>query len=190
MLGISVRSNTREIVAEIDGLTRGEQRKAISRALNRAADGVVTDASSEIRKTYRIKKATVDAAFSRKSATPDSLSVLIAAKGRPLSLAGFSARQTKKGVTVNVKGVRKLVFSKGGNASFIQRLKTKKGDEYEVVFARVGKTRYPIQALKTVDVPGLFTKDDVQAVVNAKAFERFEVELRRQLAYILKLKNG
>lgn len=185
MLGISVRSNAKSIIAEIDGLTHGEQRRAIARALNRAAEGVRTDASREIRGTYRVKKATVDKAFSTQRATAESLVAIVTVRGRPLSLAGFGARQTRKGVTVNVKGTRKLI-----PGAFIQRLKDARGDEYEVVFKREGRARYPIKALKTIDVPGVFSRDEIQRIVDAAARGRFEVELPRQIAYLLKLRNG
>lgn len=185
MLGIDVRSNTKAHIAEIDGLLRGGQRRAIARALNRAGDGVHTDASTEIRKVYKVKKQTVDKAFSLQRATPDSLIAIVTVRGRPLSLAGFGARQTRRGVTVNVKGARKLI-----PGAFIQRLKDARGDEYEVVFTRVGAARYPIKALKTIDVPGVFSREDILRAVDAAAFRRFEVELPRQLAYYLKLQDG
>lgn len=180
MLGISVKSNAGAIVAEIDGLTHGEQRLAMSRALNRAAEGVRTDASSKIRETYKVKKATVDKAFGVSKSSPDRLQAVVSVNGRPLSLAGFGARQTKKGVTVNVKGTRKLIPH-----AFIRTLTTSKGDEYEVVFLRQGKSRYPIKALKTVDVPGIFNKADLQKAIDAGAFERFETTLTQQLGYLL-----
>jgi hypothetical protein len=185
MLGIDVRSNAKAIIAEIDGLLYGGQRRAIARALNRAADGVQTDASREIRGIYKLKKATVDKAFSVKRATPDNHVAVVTVRGRPLSLAGFGARQTKKGVTVNVKGTRKLI-----PGAFIQRLKDARGDEYEVVFIRQGASRYPIKALKTIDVPGVFSRDEILQAVDAAAFRRFEIELPRQIAYLLKLQNG
>jgi hypothetical protein len=191
VLGISVRSNAKAVIAEINGLTYGGTRLATSRALNRAIGGVETDASREIRKTYRLKKATVDKSFSERRATPGALVAILVVSGRPLSLASFSPTQVKAtrrsggGVFVNIKGTRKLV-----PGAFIQTLSTKKGDEYQVVFKRVGKARYPIKALKTVDIPGVFSKDEIQAVIDAAAEERFETELHRQIAYLLRLQNG
>jgi hypothetical protein len=185
VLGISVRSNAQEVIAEIDGITGGGQRKAIARALNSAGDTARIEASRAIRAAYKLKVATINGAFSFQRASTDNLAVTVQVRGYPLSLAGFSARQTKRGVTVDIKGTRKLI-----PGAFIQRLKTNKGDEYEVVFIRQGRARYPIKALKTVDVPGLFAKDDVQVVVDDAAYREFAVELQRQIALMLKLKNG
>lgn len=182
MLGISVQSNAKSIIAEIDALTAGGARTAIMRALNRAGDGVRTDVSREIRAGWKVKKATVDKAFNVQRATTASLRVVVHVSGRPLSLAGFAARQTKKGVTVNVKGQRKLIAH-----AFIRTLRTLKGDEYEVVFIRErGAARLPIKALKTVDVPGLFSTRDIQRIVDGATSQRFEVELVRQISHILK----
>lgn len=181
MIGLSVKSNARSIIAEIDGLTAGGARTAMMRALNRAAGGVRTDASREIRKTYKVKKATVDKSFSVQTATSQSLRAVVHVSGRPLSLAGFAARQTKKGVTVNVKGQRKLI-----RHAFIRTLKTQRGEEFDVVFIREGKSRLPIKALKTVNVTGLFTIEEIQRVIDASTTQRFEVELVRNIKFLLK----
>ena len=183
MLNVSVTSNAAAIMAEIDGLTKGQQRVAIMRALNRAGDGVKTDASREIRQIYRVKKATVDKSFGISRASAERLQVVVNVSGRPLSLAGFDPKQTRKGVSVNVKGQRKLIPH-----AFIRTLRTKKGDEYDVVFIRTSAGRFPIKALKTVDVPGLFGKEQILSIVNRATFERFDVELERQLKYLLSKK--
>jgi hypothetical protein len=173
MSGINVRQTAREFLATVDDLKSREMPRAISMALNRAADGVRVDASREIRTRYKIKVATVNKAFSIQRATPSRLVSMIRVRGRPLSLGGFSARQVRKGVTVNVKGTRKLITH-----AFVRTLRTNDDDTYEVVFMRVGKTRYPLKALKTVDIPGLFVLEDINAKVRALAFDRFETELR------------
>lgn len=182
MLSLSVASNASAIMAELDDLTSGKQRVAIMRALNRAGDGVRTDASREIRRVYRVKKSTVDKAFSVGRASAERLQVVVTITGRPLSLAGFDPKQTRKGVTVNIKGQRKLIPH-----AFIRTLRTKKGEEYDVVFIRTGDGRFPVKALKTVDVPGAFTREDVLAVVNSATFERFDTELDRQMKYLLRI---
>lgn len=191
MIGLSVESNSRAVIAEIDaGLSPQQTRLALSRSLNRAGAGVRTDASGTIRKTYKIKKAAVDKAFTVRNATPSTMQVVVTVRGRPLSLASFSPKAVKGGkrrgggATVNVKGSRKFI-----PGAFIQRLKSSKGDEYEVVFVREGRARFPIRALKTVDVPGLFTKADILSIINAAATERFEKALRQEIAYRLKIRD-
>lgn len=187
VLGLSVKSTANRLIAEIDALDRGQKATALSRALNRAIQGVGTDASSEIRKTYRVKKATVGRAFAVQRATPQRLVATLRVRGKPLSLAGFRATQPKrgKGVYVNVKGARKLI-----RGAFLRTMVSKDGEGYKQVFIRRGKSRYPIDVLRTVDVPGLFSLKDVQAAVDAAAARRFSVEAIRQMDFILRGARG
>lgn len=173
MNGISVQQSAREFLVTVDDFKGRGMRRAISIALNRAADGVRVDASREIRARYRIKVATVNKAFSLQRATPERLTAMVRVRGRPLSLGGFSPSQVRKGVTVNVKGARKLIPH-----AFVRTLRTQEDDTYEVVFVRVGKTRYPLKALKSVDIPGLFVLEEINAKVRSLVQERFVDELR------------
>lgn len=173
MSGISVKQSAREFIASVDAFKHADMNRAVAMALNRTATGVRVDASREIRARYKVKVATVNKAFSTQRATASSLTAVVRVRGRPLSLANFSARQTKRGVTVNVKGTRKLVAH-----AFLRTLRTNLGEGYDVVFERVGKSRYPIKALKTVDIPGLFLIKDLNETVKRLAFARFDNELR------------
>lgn len=180
MIGVSVQQTAEQFLASAEGLRGALRTRALVQALNRAAGGVKTDASSEIRKTYRVKKATVDKAFRTQVATPSSLTAIVRVRGRPLSLAGFKPRTNKRGrgVSVNVKGTRKVI-----RGAFLRTLKTKDEEDYEIVFVRKGKARYPLKALKTVDVPGLFIMRDINAAVTRGVQGRFEKEFRRLLLY-------
>jgi hypothetical protein len=180
MAGVSVQQTAGQFLASAEKLRDSLKTRALVNALNRAADGVKTDASSEIRKTYRIKKATVDRAFNTQRATAGSLTAIVRVRGRPLSLAGFGARTNKRagGVSVDVKGTRKVI-----RGAFLRTLRTGYDNEYQVVFIREGKSRYPIKALKTVDVPGLFIMQDINAAVVEGVNDRFEKEFQRLLRY-------
>lgn len=178
--GLNVSQTARGFIASVDALKSGQMNRAIAMALNRTADGVRVDSSREIRKRYRIKVATVNKTFSFQRATADRLVAVVQVRGRPLSLGGFDPRQTRRGVTVNVKGSRKLIAH-----AFLRILKTDRGDSYSVVFIRKGRSRYPIQALKTVDVPGLFVLEDINQSVRGQAFDRFESEARFAVRAIL-----
>lgn len=180
MTGVSVQQTASQFLASAEGLRGALKTRALVHALNRAAQGVKTDASREIRKTYRIKKAVVDRAFREQRATPSSLTAVVRVRGRPLSLAGFSPRTNRRarGVSVNVKGTRKVI-----RGAFLRTLATKKGEGYEVVFIREGKARYPLKALKTVDVPGLFVMRDIRVAVASGVEERFRKEFQRLLRH-------
>lgn len=183
--GVSVQQTARQFLASAEGLRGALKTRALVHSLNRAMQGVKTDASREIRATYRIKKSTVDRAFSEQRATPASLTAIVRVRGRPLSLAHFSPRVNKRagGVSVNVKGTRKVI-----RGAFLRTFVARAGDEsggygYNVVFIREGKARYPIKALKTVDVPGLFVMRDIHAAVRRGVQERFEKEFSRLLRH-------
>lgn len=186
-LGISVRSNARQIIAQAkaDGLTRAHQRRSAARALNRAGEGARTEATRKIAERYRIKRALALEAISIQKATPENLVVRLTVRGRPFSLARFDPRVRKGGVvTVNVKGSRKVV--KGG---FARTLSSRNG-LYQVIFKREGDARYPLKALKTVDMPGVFSREEVQQHLEQAANERFDREFVRQLDLALTKQQG
>lgn len=180
MSGVSVQQSAGQFLASAERLRGSLKVRALVNALNRAADGVKTDASEEIRKTYRIKKRTVDKAFQTQRATGASLTAIVRVRGRPLSLAGFDPRTNTRarGVSVNVKGTRKVI-----RGSFLRTLRTRADEDYQVVFIREGKGRYPIKALKTVDVPGVFIMRDINAAVVTGVHQRFDKEFQRLLRY-------
>lgn len=76
--------------------------KVISRALNRTMTGIKTDASTEIRKILNAKKADVDATFRVTSASVADMSCKFISTGKNIPLMSFGARQTAKGVSVQV----------------------------------------------------------------------------------------
>jgi hypothetical protein len=118
------------------------------------------------------------------------LEVALMVHGRPLSLGRFEPRIDKRGagkgqLSVKITGARKVVAG-----AFVTSMKDKGGSEYSVVFRRVGKDRYPIEALKTIDVPGVFSREEAQAVLEETAVEVFDAEFVRQLELILNRKAG
>lgn len=180
MNGVNVAPTAREFIAGVEDFQKRSMRRAIAMALNKTGDGARVDASREIRARYKVKVAAVNKAFSIQKATADNPTCWVRVRGRPMSLAGFSARQTRRGVTVNVKGVRKFIPH-----AFIRTLTTKRGDEYEVVFIREGKARLPVKALKTVDMPGLFSLKEINQIVRSLAHDRFDKELRAAMRAVL-----
>lgn len=184
MLGLNLKHNLDELLNEVGTFSLEEQQKATMRALNRAAQGAITDGSKKIRERYRnLKKRDVDDAFSISPATKDVQKAVVTIRGRPLSLARFLAGQVtargKGGVWVNVKGERKFIPH-----VWAQAMKTKTGDDYLVIMGRVGKERYPVEVLKTIDIPGAFSVDEVIQYVQAQSDVRFETELVRNLRFL------
>lgn len=173
---LETQQTARQFLASLGGLNEKLKTRAMVYALNRAMRGVKTDASREIRAIYKVKKSVVDRAFTEQRATPAAPTAVIRVRGRPMSLANFSPRINRRsgGVSVNVKGQRKVI-----RGSFLRAMAGGESGVYQVVFIREGKSRYPIKALKTVDVPGLFMLRDINAAVQQGAHERFSKEFNR-----------
>jgi uncharacterized protein YjiS (DUF1127 family) len=177
---LKVTSNVRKLVGEMRAdraLTRAGEAALASRSINRAGERARTAAARKIVGRYRLKYRAVLELLQLWKASPDRLVLEIRVRGRPLSVARFSPKATRTGgVTVDIKGARKTV--RGG---FERQLRSKTGDEYSVVFKRVGAGRYPIKAVKTVDMPGVFAREEVVALLEATANDVFEREFVRQL---------
>lgn len=181
---LKITHNLHEIRADVDATSEADVRRASMRALNRAAQGAITDGSRKIRERYKnLKKRDVDEAFSIERATMDVQQATVVVRGRPLSLARFLAgvvtERGKGGVWVNVKGQRRFIPH-----VWAQAMKNKAGGDYLVLMARVGKERYPVEVLKTIDIPSAFVIADVLAFVEAQSDERYRDELERSLKFL------
>lgn len=117
--------NVKRMLADI----KGAGARVTARALNKTLTGVKTDSSAAIRDVVTAKKAAVDETFKISKATTVNPSAYITSTGKPLALMDYSARQTNKGVSVQVRKdrARKIVrgafiaqmtnISKSGEAS-------------------------------------------------------------------------
>lgn len=174
--GVSVANDAAAFRASVERMKSQEMNRAIAIALNRTADGVQAEAIRRIRETHKIQAQVVRRAFVIRRAYAGRLQSMVYASGRPLNLIGFGARQTKKGVTVDVKGTRKLI-----PGAFIATLPN---NSYRGVFSRKGKARFPIKALTTVSVPGLFKRDIASQALAGVATDRFRRELSSAVRFI------
>lgn len=184
MLKLGLRERFDDIASDIGVFGRDELQRGLARTLNEAARGAVTDASKKIRERFpTLKLKDVNPAFSLQPASADSLIATVTVKGRPLSLMRFfdgsETARGKGGVFVNVKGQRKFFPH-----AWVQTLKTNRGDDYQVLMVRVGKERYPVEVLKTIDIPGAFGLPDVSEYVVQQTDVRFDKAATRYLTYL------
>lgn len=106
----SVRSNASLVAMEFSAAAREMRDVATVRALNKVADQVVVTGSREMRAAgYNLKISTIKKGLRIARASPGALKATVIASGRPIPLVQFGARQTSKGVTVNVLKGRKLI---------------------------------------------------------------------------------
>jgi hypothetical protein len=188
---LKVASNVKAIIDDARGITTAEQNRAAARALNRAAERARTATIRKIRDRYPgIKREWIADAIDIRRASEARLEVALMVRGRPLSLGRFDPRIAQRGagkgqLSVKITGTRKVVAG-----AFVTSMKDKSGSQYSVVFRRVGKDRYPIEALKTIDIPGVFSREEAQAILEETAVEVFDAEFVRQLELILNRKAG
>ena len=183
MIVLDLKHNMARLTADID-LEQKSIRRAAQRALNVAARGRRTDASRALRDRYpSLKARDANDAFDVRFASVQDLQAVITVRGRPFSVARFFVRSDKKtggGVIVNIKGQRKTI-----RTAFLAQMKNKSGEDYGVVFVRTGKSRYPLKALRTIDLPNAVNIKEIAEILEAQTGERFDKEFSRQLQVAL-----
>lgn len=189
MIAINVKVDIDQAIAKLNA-TAQEARKAVPQALNKVASLAKTQAAREIRDAgYGLKVGDIKSAISIRRANGNELRAGVRALGRPIPLIGYGARQTRLGVTVNVKNGRKLIPH-----AFIATV----GSGHKGVFVRVGNQhkwvskngkRYqsglPIKQLYGPSIPAAFANDTVQTALVAMIKQRFPDVLASQLSFAI-----
>lgn len=187
--GVNVSNDAAAFRASVDRFAKQDMNRAIAIALNRTGDGVRAEAMRRIRGKYNVAARELSRGFKVRRAYAGNLRTIVEASGRALNVGAFGARQTKKGITVAIKtGSRKLI----PGAFFM----TIGNNGYRGVFQRKflsGKSgkrfgRYPVRAVTTVDVPGLFRQEIVKESLAAIVPDRFRTELSRAIRAVTLLK--
>lgn len=182
MIGIEVRDNIRDVVAELGALPGRLKDRATVRAINRAVDAVATVSNREIRKVYNLKARAVAAAMSKSRASTAQVSPrgVVTMSGKRIGLIEFDARQTRRmaGTSVRIKlaGGRKTI-----RHAFIA---TNSHTGYKGVFVREGKDRYPIRNLRSISLPRAFRNQAVIDACRAIASETFTKNFAQQIRYL------
>jgi hypothetical protein len=172
---LTLSGNAKTVIDQLQ-LDSREYGLAVMRALNRTADGLQTDASREIRKTYQIKAKDLTPAFRKEKATLQHLAAFVEARGRPLPLYDFAARQNKTGVSVAIKkGNRKTL-----KHAFIARMPS----GHVGVFMRNSGKRLPIEEKYTLSVPGMLTAQTIAGVLEGLVTDRFEKALEQNVRFL------
>ena len=160
--------------------------KAFSRALNKAVEGTRTDMVALVRKDYNYKAAAVRKRISLQKATYAVLNAAVRSSGGEVHLTDIAGtRQTKKGVSVNVKKStgRKLIpraFIRPGRRS-----------KKQIVFRRrmvggkmVGRT--PIDARYTSHPEQIYNTPENWAQLEKAAVIRLNKNFAHEVDAILK----
>lgn len=197
MITINIRNNFPEVTRDLDRVAYDAGNKAMVRALNATVDQGKTQMARQISKEFRISIGTAkDRLAVRKAVAKGGVlrfEALLEAtrrgKGRSLNLIQFVENKVSLS-----EGRRR---AKGGTASQvrfqIKRTGGKKmikgafiGNQGRTVFIRQGKSRLPIKALNTIDVPQMFNTRRVNSIVREVMLKRFNTNFSRELRSVLK----
>lgn len=194
MISISVTADIERAIRSLTDVQRKVVPTATSRALNKTAAQAKTQAAREIRNQYNISSRVIGRHIRLHRATPATLTASVTAEGEKLPVIAFGARQTKRGVTVQIKrGERRLIRS-----AFLATLRS----GHRGVFARghyVGpaflrrtsrirpypKPDLPISELFTVGVPQGFSNRLVLEALDRKVREKFPTIFAHEIQFAL-----
>lgn len=188
--GLSVSVRTREITAGAIPNPKDEIR-AIVRALNKTAMQARTQAVREVRAVgYNIKASTVRKAITLYRARGDNPVAMLKARGLPIPLIEYGAKQTKSGVSVRVKSGRKtlrhafMATMKSGHTGVFERVGkghkrvTKKGRSY--------MSGLPIKELYGPSIPDSLSNEAVEKTLAKFIADKYPAILKHEIAWLAK----
>ncbi len=194
---ISIRNNFPKVAARLDRLAVDVGNKAMVRALNATVTQGKTQMARQISQEFRIKvgeaKARLDVTFARSKGTLKFEASLLPTRlgwgnrQRGMNLIHFVTKiptRTKKG---KLGQLQIQILRSGGKktikGAFVAINKKTGGRS---VFIREGKSRMPIEALTTIDIPQMFNTKRVNGVVRDVMLKRFDINFNRELRAVLK----
>lgn len=192
MIHISTADAIRTLRREFGDLTNGQQSLAIARALNRTIRSARTSASKEIRSVWKIRAKDIKAAQRIKPAKRSALEAAMITTGRPIPLLAFGARQTKKGISVNIAGQRKYfpgafrATMRSGHVGIFAR-GVYGGNKFAWRKTRLNKwpqSDSPITELRSLSVPVATRQDVVLRHLSRKVEQDFPKRLTHELLNI------
>jgi hypothetical protein len=198
MAGFSVKvskTDLAEVERTMTGIKNGYP-KVVSRSFNRTITGVRTDSVREIQKVITPKAKTIRSTFTIKKASFRNLRAAVKSTGRPLPLIEYSARATKRGVTVQVKkkSVRTLwpgafiaTMPSGHKGIFSREKPPYRTDKStKLPWARFPrKFRLKIHEQWGPRVPDIMENAEVIKPILQKAWDRLLKELNHQIDFEL-----
>lgn len=209
----STKAAIDKIKKEYGYLSEANLNTAISRALNHTADKGRTEANQNIRKTYNIAASRVNNEINVRRSSGKTLTASITAKGAPLSLNTFQAKQVGSTGTTSFdrKGIAssRLNRKSRGNAAKGVTAVIRKGQTINLptafiqvanggitVFARgkykgkgegfeFGKERLPIGKITSTSIPLMFANDSVMKPTQRLTEDVLSDRIEHEIKFIL-----
>lgn len=172
MLDFDVTADFREAERMFKHMPRVVEKAAV-RSLNRTNDSVATIARKLIAKDMGIPAKAVRVGMFKLKAIRHKLTASTIARGRPINLIRFKARQTKKGVSASAWGKRKVY-----KGTFI-------ANKGRTVFKRKGKARAPIRGVWGPSIPKTMLEDYIVKAMQETANTQWQKNFARDLNYFM-----
>lgn len=186
MVTISIKTNFPDVMRQVSQLQREVAEQALARAVNRTLDQGKTRMVKAITSEFAVKASIVRESLRVRGASRRAGVFRIegwlespAHRGRSRNLIHFSARQTREGVSVQIRRGAGRKVIKG---AFIANRSNSAGG---TVFMREGDKRLPIKALQTIGVPQMFNARRIKETVVAVMRDKFPEVFAREVKYYL-----
>jgi hypothetical protein len=197
MTTISIRNNFPEIAAKLDRLGKDVGNKAVVKAINKTIDQGKTQMARQISQEFRVSVGTAKERLKVYKASARGgafrfVATLEATKkgpGRSMNLIAFVTRgkvskaSVKRNGRADLAGQMQFQIKRGGGKKAIKGAFV--GNLGRTVFIRDGKSRLPIKALNTIDVPQMFNTRRVNKLVKQIMLDKFPANFQRELRAVL-----
>lgn len=198
MTTISIRNNFPEVAAKLNQLGMDIGNKAVVRALNTTIGQGKTQMARQISQEFRVSVGTAKDRLKVYKASARNgafrfVATLEATKkgpGRSMNLIAFvtkgkvSKASAKRSGRTDLAGQLQFQIKRSGGRKAIKGAFI--ANQGRTVFIREGKSRLPIKALNTIDVPQMFNTRRVNKVVKQVMLDKFPANFQRELRAVLK----
>ena len=149
--------------------------KALVTSLNKIGAEVFTQAKRELKDATGLKVGVVAKGLKKDKARKGDETYSIHIKSRYLNVIEFGARQTKKGVSAKIWGVRKNY-----RGAFIG---SGRNSGKQLVFKKSKRNPKRIEAVHGASLPREFERQDMAKIFNKKIKTRFPILFKRAVGF-------
>ena len=179
---VKVKSNMKDVMRTLRTVQKKYVQKELVTALNKVGAEVVTQAKIELKDATGLKAGVIGKKIKKDKARKGDETYSIHIKSRYLNAIEFGARQTKKGVSAKIWGVRKVY-----RGAFIG---SGRNSGKQLVFKKSKRNPKRIEALHGASLPREFERQGMAKLFNKKIKTRFPILFKRALEFqMLKAKG-
>ena len=179
---VKVNSNFKKALRDIGNVPRKYVQKAMVTALNKVGAEVVTQAKKELAGATGLKQKVINKGISKDQARRGDEEYSIWIKSRYKNVIEFGAKKTKKGVTANVWGKRRIY-----RGAFIG---SGRNSGKRLVFKKRTDNPKKIRALHGPSLPREFHRQDMESIFKKKIKTRFPILFKRAVEFQMMKAKG